>query len=52
VLARMHEGLVHGMQDRIFGVPIRENSGYGREKGIEALHDYAQVKAISAALIG
>lgn len=27
-----------------------KNSGYGREKGIEALHDYAQVKAISVAL--
>lgn len=24
-----------------------KNSGYGREKGIEALHDYAQIKAIS-----
>ena len=28
-----------------------KNSGYGREKGIEALHDYAQIKAISARLI-
>ncbi len=26
-----------------------KNSGYGREKGIEALHDYAQIKAISVA---
>lgn len=26
-----------------------KNSGYGREKGIEALHDYAQIKAISLA---
>lgn len=25
-------------------------SGYGREKGLEALHEYAQVKAISASL--
>jgi acyl-CoA reductase-like NAD-dependent aldehyde dehydrogenase len=25
-------------------------SGYGREKGIEALHDYAQVKSVSVAL--
>lgn len=24
-----------------------KNSGYGREKGIEALHDYAQIKAIA-----
>ena len=24
-----------------------KNSGYGREKGIEALHDYAQVKTVS-----
>jgi len=27
-----------------------KNSGYGREKGLEALHDYAQVKAISLSL--
>jgi acyl-CoA reductase-like NAD-dependent aldehyde dehydrogenase len=27
-----------------------KNSGYGREKGIEALHDYAQIKAISLSL--
>lgn len=24
-----------------------KNSGYGREKGVEALHDYAQIKAIA-----
>jgi aldehyde dehydrogenase (NAD+) len=27
-----------------------KNSGYGREKGLEALHDYAQIKAISLSL--
>jgi aldehyde dehydrogenase (NAD+) len=27
-----------------------KNSGYGREKGIEALHDYAQVKSVSVSL--
>ena len=27
-----------------------KNSGYGREKGIEALHDYAQTKTVSIAL--
>lgn len=27
-----------------------KQSGYGREKGIEALHDYAQVKTVSLAL--
>jgi acyl-CoA reductase-like NAD-dependent aldehyde dehydrogenase len=27
-----------------------KNSGYGREKGLEALHDYAQIKAISLGL--
>jgi aldehyde dehydrogenase (NAD+) len=27
-----------------------KNSGYGREKGVEALHDYAQIKAISLSL--
>jgi acyl-CoA reductase-like NAD-dependent aldehyde dehydrogenase len=27
-----------------------KNSGYGREKGTEALHDYAQVKTVSLAL--
>ena len=27
-----------------------KQSGYGREKGIEALHDYAQVKSVSLAL--
>jgi acyl-CoA reductase-like NAD-dependent aldehyde dehydrogenase len=27
-----------------------KRSGYGREKGLEALHDYAQVKTISLAL--
>ena len=27
-----------------------KQSGYGREKGLEALHDYAQVKSISLAL--
>jgi aldehyde dehydrogenase (NAD+) len=27
-----------------------KNSGYGREKGIEALHDYAQIKTVSIAL--
>jgi aldehyde dehydrogenase (NAD+) len=27
-----------------------KNSGYGREKGLEALHDYAQVKSISISL--
>lgn len=27
-----------------------KNSGYGREKGIEALHDYAQVKTVSIGL--
>jgi aldehyde dehydrogenase (NAD+) len=27
-----------------------KNSGYGREKGLEALHDYAQVKCVSLAL--
>jgi aldehyde dehydrogenase (NAD+) len=27
-----------------------KNSGYGREKGLEALHDYSQVKTISLAL--
>jgi aldehyde dehydrogenase (NAD+) len=29
-----------------------KNSGYGREKGLEALHDYAQVKTVSLALGG
>jgi aldehyde dehydrogenase (NAD+) len=27
-----------------------KGSGYGREKGVEALHDYTQVKAISVTL--
>ncbi|HEY6534069.1 MAG TPA: aldehyde dehydrogenase family protein [Acidimicrobiales bacterium] len=27
-----------------------KNSGYGREKGVEALHDYARIKAISLSL--
>lgn len=27
-----------------------KHSGYGREKGLEALHDYAQVKTVSVAL--
>jgi acyl-CoA reductase-like NAD-dependent aldehyde dehydrogenase len=27
-----------------------KNSGYGREKGLEALHDYAQVKTVSLSL--
>ena len=27
-----------------------KNSGYGREKGIEAMHDYAQTKTVSIAL--
>jgi aldehyde dehydrogenase (NAD+) len=27
-----------------------KQSGYGREKGIEALHEYAQVKTISLSL--
>jgi aldehyde dehydrogenase (NAD+) len=27
-----------------------KNSGHGREKGIEALHDYAQVKTVSISL--
>jgi acyl-CoA reductase-like NAD-dependent aldehyde dehydrogenase len=27
-----------------------KNSGYGREKGIEALHDYAQIKTVSISL--
>lgn len=27
------------------------NSGYGREKGIEAMHDYAQVKSVSISLL-
>ncbi len=28
-----------------------KNSGYGREKGVEALHDYAQVKSVSVSLL-
>lgn len=28
-----------------------KNSGYGREKGAEALHDYAQVKSVSISLL-
>ena len=32
-------------------MPARHDHwGYGREKGIEALHDYAQTKTISLAL--
>jgi len=27
-----------------------KNSGYGREKGVEAMHDYAQIKSISLTL--
>ncbi|HEY3737096.1 MAG TPA: aldehyde dehydrogenase family protein [Jatrophihabitans sp.] len=27
-----------------------KNSGYGREKGVEAMHDYAQVKSVSISL--
>jgi acyl-CoA reductase-like NAD-dependent aldehyde dehydrogenase len=27
-----------------------KQSGYGREKGIEALHEYAQIKTISLSL--
>lgn len=27
-----------------------KNSGYGREKGVEAMHDYAQIKSISLSL--
>jgi aldehyde dehydrogenase (NAD+) len=29
-----------------------KQSGYGREKGLETLHEYAQVKTVSLALGG
>lgn len=51
---RVAEGIQAG-QVAVNGGPLTietplggyKNSGYGREKGIEALHDYAQIKAIS-----
>ncbi|OHV65437.1 aldehyde dehydrogenase [Pseudofrankia sp. BMG5.37] len=54
---RLAEGIQAG-QVAVNGGPLTietpfggyKNSGYGREKGLEALHDYAQTKTISLSL--
>ena len=43
----VNEWMAGGVETPLGGY---KQSGYGREKGIEALHEYAQVKTISLGL--
>jgi acyl-CoA reductase-like NAD-dependent aldehyde dehydrogenase len=43
----VNEYLAHGVETPLGGF---KNSGYGREKGIEALHHYTQLKSVTIKL--